>query len=64
MIWSENQHQIFKEIILATNHWQPEKQLLIKESIFYTVKAIINESFLHTNMNITDQIERLCGLCP
>ena len=63
VMWGENQHRIFKEAVFAMNHWQPEKQLLIKESVLYTVKAIVNGSFFHIDMNITGQTERLRRLC-
>lgn len=53
VLWGENKHRFFKQAVLAKNHQKPERQLLTKECLLSTVKALMNESFLCTSMKIT-----------
>ena len=43
----------FKQAVLSTNHRKPERQLLVKAAILFTVVALLNGSFRHTDLEIT-----------
>lgn len=62
--WGEDKHQIFKIGVQSTNHYQPEKQLLLKEALLSTIRALMNGSFLHSDPMITVQIGRIQQSCP
>lgn len=55
VFWGENKHCFFKEAVLMTNYWKPEHQLLAKESVLSTVRALMNGSFLQSDLKISAQ---------
>ena len=62
-MFNENKHRFFKRAVLSINHKKFEKQLLLKETIEFTIKAFIFDVFDHTNTSITAQFRRLHILC-
>ena len=64
VLFGEDKHRFFKKTVLCTNHRRPERQLLFKEAINFTIKAVLNDAFLHTDTKITSQLRILQKSCP
>ena len=64
VLFGEDKHRFFKQAVLSTNHRKPERQLLVKAAILFTVVALLNGSFRHTDPEITLQMIRLKRNCP
>lgn len=59
VFWGENKHRKFKTAVFATNHQKPEKQLLMKNAVLATMRALLNGSFFHTDLKISMQMAHL-----
>lgn len=64
VLFREDKHWFFKKTVFSTNHRKPERQLLLKETINFTIKAALNGAFLHTNRKITLQLYCVQKHCP
>ena len=64
VLFGEDKHRFFKQAVLSTNHRKQERQLLVKAAILFTVVALLNGSFRHTDPEITLQMIRLKRNCP
>ena len=64
VLLGEDKHRFLKKAVLSTNHRKPERQLLVKAAILFTVVALLNGSFRHTDPEITLQMIRLKRNCP
>ncbi|MCJ1463693.1 hypothetical protein MMC07_002302 [Pseudocyphellaria aurata] len=64
VLFGEDKHRFFKETVFSTNHRKPERQLLMKEAINFTIKATLDGAFLHTDMKVTSQLYHVQKHCP
>jgi hypothetical protein len=64
VLFGEHMHKFFKQAVISTNHHKPERQILLKDAIRSTYKAILNDAFLYTDMEVSKQISRIKGSCP
>jgi hypothetical protein len=55
---------MFKSDVLTTNHRWPERQLLVKDAIRFTIQAILNNAFAESDPVLTSLFERLRKCCP
>ena len=64
VFFGEEKHKFFKQAVLSTNHCKPERQLLVKDAVRSTIKALMGGAFQHTDPVITTQIAHLRENCP
>ncbi|ELR07181.1 hypothetical protein GMDG_08308 [Pseudogymnoascus destructans 20631-21] len=64
VFWGEDKHKFFKEAVIRTNHRRPERDLLIQECIFTTLRSTLCGAFLHTCTETSAQVIRIKDNCP
>jgi hypothetical protein len=64
VLFGEDKHAVFKNNVLATNHRRPERQLLVKDAIRFTIRAILDNAFAKSDTTLSRLFERLQKCCP
>ena len=64
VLFEEDKHKYFKQAVLLMNHRKSERQLLVKDAVLFTIKALLNGAFLHTDLKISAQFTYLREQCP
>jgi hypothetical protein len=63
VLFDENKHRFFKQIVLIINNRKSKKQLFFKNVVRFIVKTFINETFVDVELNINSQFLRLQKKC-
>ncbi len=58
VLFDENKHKFFKQIILIINNRKSKRQLLFKNVVRFIIKVVINKIFIHTQSEIISQMLR------
>jgi CTP synthase (UTP-ammonia lyase) len=59
VLFDENKHRFFKQIVLIINNKKSKKQFFFKNVVRFIVKTFINETFVDVELNISSQFLRL-----
>jgi hypothetical protein len=63
VLFDENKHRFFKQIVLIINNKKSKRQLLFMNVVRFIVKTFINETFVDVELNISSQLLRLQKEC-
>ncbi len=63
VLFDENKHRFFKQVVLIINNRKSERQLLFKNAVRFIVKTFISETFVDVESNISSQLLRLQKEC-
>ncbi len=63
VLFDENKHRFFKQLVLIINNRKSKKQLFFKNVVRFIVKTFINETFVDVELNINSQFLRLQKKC-
>jgi hypothetical protein len=63
VLFDEDKHRFFKQIVLIINNKKSKKQLFFKNVVRFIVKTFINETFVDVESNISSQLLRLQKEC-
>ncbi len=63
MLFDEDKHRFFKQVVLIINNKKSKRQLLLKNAVRFIVKAFISETFIDVESDINSQLLRLQKEC-
>jgi hypothetical protein len=63
VLFDEDKHRFFKQVVLIINNKKSKRQLLLKNAVRFIVKAFISETFIDVESDINSQLLRLQKEC-
>jgi hypothetical protein len=63
VLFDEDRHRFFKQVVLITNNRKSKRQLLFKNVVRFIIKVVISKTFIHTQSEIISQMLRFQNQC-